>query len=84
MLDPSPMVELARAVAIGRAEGPAAGLAALPEISGNPYGEAARGLFLAELGRADEARAHFGTAQAWRAPIPNGASWPGGARRLSS
>ena len=41
------MVELARAVAIGRAEGAAAGLAALPAIDGNPYGEAARGVFLA-------------------------------------
>ena len=64
VLDPSPMVELARAVAIARAEGPAAGLAALPAMSGNPYGEAARGLFLAELGRAAEARRHFEKAQA--------------------
>ncbi|CAN5155734.1 sigma-70 family RNA polymerase sigma factor [soil metagenome] len=62
-LDPSPMVELARAVAISRAVGPAAGLAALPAMTGNPYGEAARGLFLAELGRAAEARRHFETAQ---------------------
>ncbi len=59
VLDPSPMVELARAVAIARAEGPAAGLATLPAMSGNPYGEAARGLFLAELGRAGEARHHL-------------------------
>ena len=50
-LDPSPMVELARAVAIGRAEGAAAGLAALPDMPGSPYAEAARGVFLAELGR---------------------------------
>ena len=63
VLDPSPMVELARAVAIARTEGPAAGLAVLPEMSGNPYGEAARGLFLAELGRAAEARHHFEQAQ---------------------
>jgi RNA polymerase sigma-70 factor (ECF subfamily) len=62
-LDPSPMVELARAVAIARAEGPAAGLAALPAMSGSPYCEAARGLFLAELGCRDEARRHFQTAQ---------------------
>jgi RNA polymerase sigma-70 factor, ECF subfamily len=61
-LDPSPVVELARAVAIGRAEGAAAGLAALPAIEGSPYGEAARGVFLAELGRRDEARTHFGRA----------------------
>ena len=58
-LDPSPVVELARAVAIGRAEGPAAGLAALPAIDGSPYAEAARGVFLSELGRSDEARRHF-------------------------
>jgi RNA polymerase sigma-70 factor (ECF subfamily) len=63
VLDPSPMVELARAVAIARTEGPAAGLAALPAMTGNPYGEAARGLFLAELGRAAEARHHFEQAQ---------------------
>ncbi len=63
-LDSSPVVELARAVALGRAEGPAAGLAALPQIDGNPYGEAARGVFLAELGRAEEARCHFAAAKA--------------------
>lgn len=58
-IDPSPMVELARAVAVGRANGPAAGLAALPELTGNPYGAAARGVFLSELGRTEEARGHF-------------------------
>jgi RNA polymerase sigma-70 factor, ECF subfamily len=58
-VDPSPMVGLARGVAIGRATGAAAGLAALPEMPGNPYAEAARGVFLAELGRAGEAREHF-------------------------
>jgi RNA polymerase sigma-70 factor, ECF subfamily len=62
-LDPSPVVELARAVAIGRARGAAAGLAALPSIEGNPYGEAARGVFLSELGRVEEARKHFEKAQ---------------------
>ena len=61
-LDPSPVVELARAVAIGRADGAAAGLAALPSIEGSPYVEAARGVFLAELGRHDEAPVHFGRA----------------------
>ncbi|SEO74569.1 RNA polymerase sigma-70 factor, ECF subfamily [Rhodospirillales bacterium URHD0017] len=59
LVDPSPVVELARAVAIGRADGPAAGLAALPQPDGNPYGHAARGVFLAALGRGDEARRHF-------------------------
>ena len=62
-LDPSPVVELARAVAIGRARGAAAGLAALPSIEGSPYGEAARGVFLSELGRVEEARKHFEKAQ---------------------
>lgn len=62
--DPSPVVRLARAVAVARADGPAAGLAALPAIEGNPYGEAARGVFLAELGRHDEARRHFRAALA--------------------
>ena len=63
-LDRSPVVELARAVAIGRSEGAAAGLAVLPAIDGSPYVEAARGMFLAELGRHDEANAHFGRAVA--------------------
>jgi len=61
-IDPSPVVELARAVAVGRADGPAAGLAALPEADGNPYVHAARGQFLAELGRRDEARIHLARA----------------------
>jgi RNA polymerase sigma-70 factor (ECF subfamily) len=58
-LDSSPIVALARAIAIGRADGPSAGLAILPTIEGNPYSEAARGVFLSELGRLDEARRHF-------------------------
>jgi RNA polymerase sigma-70 factor (ECF subfamily) len=58
-VDSSPVVALARAVAVGRAEGAAAGLAALPTIEGSPYGEAARGVFLSELGRREEARGHF-------------------------
>ena len=57
--DPSPVVELARAVALGRARGPAEGLAALPPPAGNPYGHAATAIFLTELGRTDEARSHF-------------------------
>jgi RNA polymerase sigma-70 factor (ECF subfamily) len=63
-VDASPMVALARAVAIGRAAGAAAGLAALPALAGNPYAEAARGVFLEELGRTDEASARFARAQA--------------------
>jgi RNA polymerase sigma-70 factor (ECF subfamily) len=61
-IDASPIVELARAVALGRAEGAAAGLAVLPAIDGSPYVEAARAVFLAELGRRDEALEHFGRA----------------------
>lgn len=62
VLDPSPVVELAHAVAIGRAESAAVGLAALPAIDGSPYVEAARGVFLTELGRRDDAKAHFSRA----------------------
>jgi len=58
-IDPSPVVELARAVAIGRDRGPAAGLAALPATDGSPYGHAAMAVFLTELGRTDDARRHF-------------------------
>ncbi|HZQ01563.1 MAG TPA: sigma-70 family RNA polymerase sigma factor [Reyranella sp.] len=58
-IDHSPVVDLAHAVAVGRAEGPAAGLAALPSPDGNPYGHAAFAIFLTELGRTDEARGHF-------------------------
>ena len=58
-IDPSPVVELARAVALGRARGPAEGLAALPAPNGNPYGHAATAIFLTERGRTDEARGHY-------------------------
>jgi len=58
-VDPSPVVALARAVALGRARGPAEGLAALPAPDGNPYSHAATAIFLTELGRTDEARGHF-------------------------
>jgi RNA polymerase sigma-70 factor (ECF subfamily) len=56
-LDRSPIVQLARAVAIGRTQGPAPGLAALPDLESSPYCHAARGVFFAELGRNDEAMA---------------------------
>ena len=69
--DPSPITALARAVAVGRARGAAAGLAALPaSIDGSPYLEAARGVFLGELGRGDEARAHFERALALARTTP--------------
>jgi RNA polymerase sigma factor (sigma-70 family) len=59
---PSPVVALNRAVAVGLAEGPAAGLAELdrlaaePQLAGYGYLAAARADFLRRLGRADEAR----------------------------
>jgi len=58
---PSPVVALNRAVAIGLAEGPAAGLAALdalaaePQLAGYAYLAASRADFLRRLGRIDEA-----------------------------
>ncbi len=58
-IDTSPIVALGRAVAIGRADGPAAGLAALPAPDADPYVHSAAGVFLAELDRRDEARRHF-------------------------
>ena len=67
-LMPSPVVELNRAVAVGMAFGPAAGLelvdALLSEPSLKTYHllPAARGDLLAKLGRGDEARAEFARA----------------------
>ena len=59
---PSPVVALNRAVAVGFASGPAAGLAALdalraePQLAGYGYLASSRADFLRRLGRADEAR----------------------------
>ena len=59
---PSPVVALNRAVAVGLAEGPAAGLAELEHLGAEPqlarygYLAAARADFLRRLGRTDEAR----------------------------
>jgi len=63
-IDPSPVVERARAGAIGRAQGATAGLAALPALEGSPYSHAAKGVFLSELGRRDEALIEFEKARA--------------------
>jgi predicted RNA polymerase sigma factor len=58
-------VELNRAVAVGMAEGPEAGLrlvdalAAEPSLDRYPFLPSARGDLLAKLGRRDEARAEF-------------------------
>jgi RNA polymerase sigma-70 factor (ECF subfamily) len=62
---PSPVVALNRAVAVGFADGPDAGLAALdalaaePQLAGYGYLAAARADFLRRLGRTAEARASY-------------------------
>jgi predicted RNA polymerase sigma factor len=67
---PSPVIELNRAVAVGMASGPAAGLAVLDAICDDPVLEgyhrlpSVRGDFLQKLGRRDEARAEFERAAA--------------------
>jgi RNA polymerase sigma factor (sigma-70 family) len=67
---PSPVVELNRAVAISMAEGPAAGLARVDALRGEPalaeyhLLPAVRGDLLAKLGRTAEAKAEFERAAA--------------------
>ena len=64
-LDPSPVVELNRAVAVAMAEGPAAGLALLhalavePALVAYPYFHAARADLLRRLGHTAEAAAAY-------------------------
>ncbi|HEY9226839.1 MAG TPA: RNA polymerase sigma factor [Gemmatimonadaceae bacterium] len=64
-LMPSPVVELNRAVAVGMAFGPAAGLELVDALTKDPSLKSyhllpsVRGDFLAKLGRSDEARAEF-------------------------
>jgi predicted RNA polymerase sigma factor len=64
-LTPSPVIELNRAVAIGMAFGPAAGLELVdalvsePSLEGYQFLPSVRGDLLAKLGRNDEARAEF-------------------------
>lgn len=64
-LMPSPIVELNRAVALGMASGPAAGLEIVDALTSEPALRdyhllpSIRGDFLAKLGRAGEARAEF-------------------------
>jgi RNA polymerase sigma-70 factor (ECF subfamily) len=64
----SPIVRLNHAVAVGRADGAAAGLAMIdalaadPSLAGYPYLASARGDLLERLGRLDEARAEFARA----------------------
>jgi predicted RNA polymerase sigma factor len=67
---PSPVVELNRAVALGMAFGPAAGLEAVealavePSLQGYHLLPSVRGDLLAKLGRTEEARAAFEKAAA--------------------
>ncbi len=69
-LAPSPVVELNRAVAVGMADGPAAGLAVLdpllaePSLRGYHLLPSVRADFLARLGRSAEAKAEFERAAA--------------------
>ncbi|MGO9204627.1 MAG: RNA polymerase sigma factor [Candidatus Limnocylindrales bacterium] len=69
-LTPSPVVEVNRAVAVGRAFGPAAGLEILdalrpePALQGYHLLPSVRGDLLARLGRLDEAAAEFQRAAA--------------------
>lgn len=69
-LAPSPVVELNRAVAVGMAFGPAAGLELVDALSSEPslHGyhllPSVRGDLLAKVGRLDEARAEFKRAAA--------------------
>jgi RNA polymerase sigma factor (sigma-70 family) len=64
-LTPSPVVELNRAVAVGMAEGPQAGLALVDALASEPslkvyhYLPSIRGDLLERLGRFDEARREF-------------------------
>jgi RNA polymerase sigma factor (sigma-70 family) len=69
-LDPSPVVRLNRAVAVGMAQGPQAALALVEALSEEaalrqyPWLPAVRGDLLAKLGRHDEARMAFASAAA--------------------
>ncbi|HYH19200.1 MAG TPA: RNA polymerase sigma factor [Azospirillum sp.] len=62
-LQPSPVVTLNRAVAVAKVRGPAAALDMIeplaPRLSGYFYFHGAKGAFLLQLGRADEARVAF-------------------------
>ncbi|MFI0976001.1 RNA polymerase sigma factor [Streptomyces sp. NPDC021093] len=70
VLPPSPVVELNRAVAVGMAHGPEAGLAIVdvlakePALAGYHLLPSVRGNLLAELGRTAEARTEFERAAA--------------------
>jgi len=69
-LHPTPVVRLHRAVALGKARGPAEGLALLETLAGEssleayPYYYAAQADLMAQLGRHDEARVQYQRAEA--------------------
>ncbi len=75
-VEPSPVVELNRAMAVAMAEGPAAGLAVLdalgddPALAGYHRLPAARGDLLARLGRNAEARVELERAAALTRNVP--------------
>jgi RNA polymerase sigma-70 factor (ECF subfamily) len=73
-IDGSPMAALARAVAVGHAEGAAVGLdavnACLPLLVANSYGHAAAATFLIDLLRDGEARMHLERALAFARTTP--------------
>jgi RNA polymerase sigma-70 factor (ECF subfamily) len=67
-LEPGPVPELARAVAVGFRDGPDAGLAAMAAIPARrlqayPFFDAAQGEMHLRAGRADAARRHFARAR---------------------
>ena len=81
---PSPVVALNRAVAVGFARGPQAGLAALddlaaePQLASYPYLAAARADFLRRLGHAKQARTAYDEALLLSDNDVERATWPRG------
>jgi RNA polymerase sigma-70 factor (ECF subfamily) len=67
-LDPSPIVRLNRAIAVGESDGPDLGLALVDQLAGELGGyhpfHAARALLLVRLGRDADAREAYGAASA--------------------
>ena len=83
--DPSPVVELNRAVAVAMRDGPAAGLAlvdailARGDLADYHLAHAARADLCRRLGRTAEARAAYAAgARAHRTRSRSGGSWSGG------
>jgi RNA polymerase sigma factor (sigma-70 family) len=89
-VSPSPVAELNRAVAVGMATGPAAGLAIAdalrdePVLRGYPHLPAVRGDLLARLGRSAEAEAEFERAAALTGNARERAIFAARARELAA